>query len=342
MLSMLHVHQDFGGSRPLDRLNDLKSNDKSLRVAITVCTRDRPIMLGQCLQSVLKIDVPANCEPILIVVENGVEPQCQDTVAKVSETASEIWDVRFFHEPELGIPLARNRSVIEALHANADWIAFIDDDETLDQHWLVRMLAAAEEMKADVLQGPVEYLYLHQTPHWFDAKQPKPRPRGYKLRTAYTNNTLMRRRVACPAGLGLRFDNAMRFTGGSDSDYFYRATDKGAIIRWVDDAWVREQVIPKRLSMKWQWLRALRVASNASIIHRKRKGLPAACMRYLPKSLGRFSRGGAAFCLGLLVFPVVRKQGARLLFKGGRDIASGVGSMGGLVNLKPQPYKNVD
>jgi succinoglycan biosynthesis protein ExoM len=286
--------------------------------------------------------LPSDVAPIIVVVENGEAPGVRDHVRSVAELAPEPLAVVYASENELGIPQARNRSLTVALEHDPDWIGFIDDDETVDENWLERMVVAAREIEADVLQGPVRYVHANGEPQNTDLKKVKPKPRGMVLRTAYTNNTFVRSSLVRPDGLGLRFDESMRFTGGSDSDFFFRAADKGAVIKWVDDCWVQEVVIASRLTWRWQIQRALRVAVNAFVVHRKRHGLAAASRRYLPKALLRLLRGTATALLGALIWPIGAQTGRRLLLSGGKDAASGLGGLAGLGGFTPQPYMEVD
>lgn len=312
------------------------------RIVITLCTRQRRLLLQNCLESILQLEVPERVEPVLVVVENDTAPECQTLLDDLAARANGRWKLIYVHELSPGIPIARNRSLEIALAENPDWIAFIDDDETVDPRWLERMVVAAEELGCDVLHGPVEYLYPDAMPEWLDAKQTRRRPRGQKRRAAATNNTFMKSRLVSPEGLSLRFDETLRFTGGSDTDFFLRAADRGATICWVDDAWVRETVGRSRLTMKWQWMRVLRVAVTASSLHRKRKGLGAACVRYVPKALSRLLNGTAMAVGGLVVLIFSPKWGQRLMFLGGKGLASGAGSLMGLMRITPQPYKVVE
>ncbi|MDQ8698479.1 glycosyltransferase family A protein [Hyphomicrobium sp. LHD-15] len=312
-----------------------------LRIAITVCTRDRRELLQLCLESILRLEVPQNIQPVVVVVENNASPASQVFVEDLARGAAAPWKIIYGHEPTLGIPIARNRSLDIALREKPDWIAFVDDDETVDPKWLERMLVAAEEFRCDVLHGPVEFLYPDALPDWFDAKQTRLRPRGLKRAAAATNNTFVAQRLVSADGLALRFDETMRFTGGSDTEFFLRAAGYGATIRWVDDAWVRETVGPSRLTMKWQWMRALRGAVTASRVHRKQNGLGATCIRYLPKALTRLVSGLAIAAGGSMVFLLAPKPGRKIIFLGGKDLASGLGTVMGLMNVVPEPYKTV-
>ena len=107
----------------------------------------------------------------------------------------------------------------------------------------------------------------------------------------------MRSSLVRADGLALRFDEAMRFTGGSDSDFFSRAVARGAIIRWVDEAVVKEIVPEERLSLRWNLERARRSGANKVYIDEQREGrgaaTAAACLRRNCKNRNGISRAAA-------------------------------------------------
>lgn len=311
------------------------------RLVVTICSRARPDRLRACLTSLFAQQVPVGAALTVVVVENNATPDYTVLMAGISRTAPQHWKLVFAHEPRLGIPQARNRCLELALAENPDWIAFLDDDETVEENWLQNMILAMHELDCDVLQGPVRYVYP-DLPSWLVVKSRTNRARGARLRTAYTNNVFMKSSIANPTGLGLRFDEGMRFTGGSDSDYFFRAVDRGATIGWVNDAYVREIVTPTRLTARWQLTRAMRVAANASTIYTKRRGAVSAWRRYAPKALVRIVWGAILIVVGALCLPVASAKSKRLLFAGGKRCASGAGSLTGLCGASPQPYRHVD
>ena len=64
--------------------------------------------------------------------------------------------IHYALEQRVGIPCARNRVIAEALLLNPrpEWLAFVDDDETVDPHWLQAMGSLAATTSADVVTGP--------------------------------------------------------------------------------------------------------------------------------------------------------------------------------------------
>ena len=151
---------------------------------------------------------------------------------------------------------------------------------------------------------------------------------------------MFRRSLTEEAGLGLRFDTRYRFTGGSDSDFFNRATYRGARIVWEQSAVVSEIVPQSRLRLGWQLKRAFRVATNASEGELRRRGFMRTFIRRMPKNLLRLIRGVALLPV-MLLWPL----GApfrRLAFTGMKSCASGLGGFEGLTPFRVEPYRLIE
>lgn len=182
-----------------------------------------------------------------MIVENNVQPQSRGVV---DDVFLRYGDVEHYYqcEPEMGIPFARNRSIEMCLANHADWMAFIDDDEVLSDGWIDAMFRAANSLEADALTGPVLSVLPIDPPVWWEKPRADTRPHGESLDTAATNNTLIDCRWLRTGGPALRFDTSLRFTGGSDTEFFYRLTDLGGKLKWVADAIVTETVSDARMS----------------------------------------------------------------------------------------------
>ncbi len=310
-----------------------------VKVAIALCTRERPHLLRRCLMSLMALDLPAGVQAAAVVVENSEVPSCRSLVEEIALSATPAWQIIYVHEPRLGIPIARNRSVDVALDLDPDWIAFIDDDEEAEPGWLTAMLNSGSQHNADVVQGPVDYRYGPETPDWITAKKIKRRASGTRLQTAFTNNVMMK---AAIARSGLRFDETLRFSGGEDSDFFHRVAEAGWVLCWASDAIVSEVILPSRLTMRWQLQRAMREAANAAQSHINRKGRRSAILIYGPKGIRRMLRGSAVGLAGVALLPFSRRLGKRTGFIGLRDIWSGAGGLIAFLGLTPQPYTRID
>ncbi len=311
-----------------------------MRVVVTVCTRERPQMLKATLGSIITQELPHGLGLSVVVVENDDLPRSAEMVDRLSKNAD--IPIIYAHEPQLGIPIARNRALSIALQQRPDWIAFIDDDEIASPTWLARFHEAAASVDSDVYQGPVEYVYPSPAPAWMKSARRRHLATGTALPTAATSNTFMRARIASQDGLGLRFNEKMRFTGGSDNDYFYRAVERGARICWLNEALVHEMVPQIRMTLRWQLARSMRVASNTVSMHMDRLGSVRAATKCVPKYVGRGLGALVLLPLAAAASAAAIPRGKRLLASSLSDLASAIGGLGAFFGLRPQPYRVVD
>ncbi len=239
---------------------------------------------------------------------------------KLVERASGL-PLTYVHEVRAGIPLARNAVLQAARNLNPDWIAFVDDDEVIDREWLIEMAAAMERWPADVYHG-----WTHSTPEDANAPWALHRPRnkriaGPEMETAGTDNIVF----STSAVTGLRFDEGMRFSGGTDIDFFYRITDRGSKIIWVLIAIVREVTPTARLSFSYQVRRAYSVAGAQAYITQKRLGKNRAIMKVGPKASGRVIGGSFGSLAACLILLFNARKGRRLMLSSCKKTASAIG-----------------
>jgi succinoglycan biosynthesis protein ExoM len=310
----------------------------SFKVAVALCTSRRPRMLHDCLASLIRQEVPAGVSLAIVVVENHATDGCRTMVEKLAADLAAPRIV-YAHEPRLGIPIARNRSLELALAQGADWIAFIDDDEVAEPGWIGTLVDAARTMQADVLAGPVVEVDARSGAVLRDLKR---RPTGTRLKTAKTNNTLMRATVASTDGLGLRFDERLRFTGGSDVEFFQRAAERGAVIRWIAEAVVSASVPAERLTLRWRFERERRVGANWSVSRINTHGRLLALALCGVKCFARAAGASLSLLAGSAIYPFRPTAGARTITGALAGYWRCAGSIGAFFGQVPEPYRTVD
>ena len=240
-----------------DRSTDSAAPHPGPLVAVCVITFQRPTGLRRLILSLAALDldtVSARLE--LNIVDNdaarSAEPVCTELAAVVP------FPINYAVEPRRGIPIARNRSV--ALMApQADFAAFVDDDETMPPDWLTRLLRVQRIYGADVVAGPVLPKFFTPPPAWAVAGRFFELTRhrtGARLDRAYTNNTLVR--AAVLHRMDHLFDERLVYTGGSDTELFRRVHQHGYSIIWADDALVYDWVPATRVTVRWVLQRAFR------------------------------------------------------------------------------------
>ena len=106
--------------------------DDAPPVSVVLCTRDRPQRVAECIRRLARLDYP-NYE--IVVVDNA--PADPGAVPAVLESMAAPTAVRYVVEPRGGLSWARNAGWKAA---SADIIAFLDDDEVPDAHWLAELV----------------------------------------------------------------------------------------------------------------------------------------------------------------------------------------------------------
>jgi succinoglycan biosynthesis protein ExoM len=237
-------------------------------VDICICTFRR-LFLAETLQSVAALSVK-DASVRVIIADNDEVASAQSLVDSMRPGFP--WPITYVHAPAANICIARN-ACLDA--ASADFVAFIDDDETVSLCWLGRLLDAAARTGADAVLGPVRAVYDPQAPEWMsrgDFHSTLPVVVNGTIRTGYTCNVLIRRSGVAS---GLRFDLALGRSGGEDTDYFHRLTTRGGTIVEAPQALVYEPVPPERARMSWLIRRRLRMGQTHGMLLGEAR-LPAA------------------------------------------------------------------
>ena len=305
-------------------------------VCIGVCTAGRPRLLAKCLASLVRQPAPPGHRYCFIIVDNESKPAVRQIVEAASVHSRHA--MRYEHEPRRGISFARNRALQKALALGAQWVGFIDDDETAAPEWLARLLEAARRYDAEVIHGPVMPRYPDPRPFWA-LLPPSELADGDETKFAATGNVLFAASLIRSDGLGLRFDEAMALTGGEDTDFFLRAKMRGVRIVYSADAVAYEEIAPERLTFARQMKLAFRNGANDVYIKRKHYGTGRILLRRLPQSPLRLARG----ILLIAVSPALAAFGAERFktaaLAGGRLLFKTLGVLAGLVWLRPKPYR---
>ena len=228
-------------------------------VDICICTFRRAF-LGKTLQSVAGLTVGGHTIRV-IIADNDHEPSAW---ALVDEMRGQLpFPVTYVHAPAANICIARNACLD---HADADFVAFVDDDETVAPGWLEALVAKAEASQAAAVLGPVRAIYGPDAPRWMvegDFHSTLPVFVGGVIRTGYTCNVLIR---WCEPYKALRFDLGLGQSGGEDTAFFYQLTALGGTIAFAPEALVEEPVPTERASMEWLVRRRLRFGQTHGML----------------------------------------------------------------------------
>ncbi len=112
-------------------------------VSVVIPTHNRPEQVVALVHSVLASDYPADAYEV-IVVDNA--PSSNATAEIIEQTFGSVSQVRYVREDRAGSANARNAGLVRA---RGEIVAFADDDELVDRHWLtetVRGFRAADDV----------------------------------------------------------------------------------------------------------------------------------------------------------------------------------------------------
>jgi len=142
-------------------------------ITVVVCTRERPGALARCLDSLLAQDYPSFR---ILVVDNA---PVTDATAEVVRSAARRGPVGYLREARAGLSFARNAAVAAA---PGEILAWIDDDEYADVHWLAEVARAlAAHPEADVVSGVIVPAELETRAQlWFEQFGGHSKGRGFR------------------------------------------------------------------------------------------------------------------------------------------------------------------
>ena len=283
---------------------------RPLSVTVAALTRRRPRMLSSLIDSFAALRIPEGCTVRFLIVENDTDPLSREAVERRAPLPGGGLD--YVLEPEPGIPFGRNRAAKEAIAAGHDLLAFVDDDEVVADDWLVNLIAGYRQSGAVLLGAPLGIHPPQDGLSWIQTKMHDCIRRRYAKKAARAARradlsgtpgvTIVTNNWLAETGLftdhGIWFDEAMRYTGGTDAKLSAQVKDAGLPTAWVADAYVHEIVPPERLSFGYQFARG-RDQSNTNF-RRKIAANPAARWTVLVTVP---LKGLSAFGLGLMLIP---------------------------------------
>lgn len=313
----------------------LHPDDCTPRISICVCTFRRPGLLKQLLCDLGKLEtVGITREVEIIVADNDPANSAKPVLESWQATAP--FSLTTLHVPVANISLARNATVAAA---TGQWIAFIDDDETPQSDWLLRLMSTQQQFQADAVFAPVLPRYAPGTPKWiidggyFERRRFKT---GSPIdeRDTRTGNVLIS--VKLLRSLPGPFDTGFGRTGGEDSLLFRDLLARGAKFIWCDEAPVEEDVPLDRATATWLLRRAYRIGQTwiRAELHRREGINRTLRASYL------LSRASIQLLISLLLAAVTAIVSNTRSFEWLRKAASQAGKLTGMSKFQFKEYGN--
>ncbi|MEC8783944.1 MAG: glycosyltransferase [Planctomycetota bacterium] len=309
-------------------------------VVVSALTCHRSETLERLLQEFQRMELPLQFRTVLLIVDNDKDGSAQELVASYQE---KIDNLRYVIEPRPGIPVARNRALDEAVAMDGSALCFIDDDEYPDEKWLIRLVDHWQKTGASLVGGPVNVAPADASygpvqkliNRSLAARQFRKNraaaewPERGRRPTIVTNNWLCDLDWARQSGV--RFDESLLVTGGSDTDFYRKTLQMGGESSWCSEAVVYEIMGPGRLTLKYQFWRG----ASQSITHFHFKHQTMTPKLAFMTTLGavlRFILGGL-----LMLFPVL---GVASLVMATRSMGWAVGRLQAMFGLRSRLYEH--
>lgn len=299
-------------------------------IAVGVITFQRPLELERLLNALAAQTYETLPPPTLtvVVVDNAAGGSARSVCdAAVIRHGLKI---SYILEPRQGIPIARNR-VLDSLPDDCEAIAWIDDDEAPSPQWIESLILTHKGSGADFVLGAVEAVLPDSTPLWvkkggfFNRRRFVDRA---TLTEGATNNSLM---LTAPLRQhNLRFDETLRYAGGTDTLFFRTGENKGLRMVWSAKALVYDYVHPERTTLRWLMRRHFRAGVTLAICDWRLKGWIGA--------LTRFGFALSKLFQGLISLPV-GFEGMHEFAKALLMLARGAGMIAGLLGLRVDEFK---
>ncbi|SFR17408.1 glycosyltransferase [Poseidonocella sedimentorum] len=268
---------------------------EQLKLGVGAITRRRPVMFAEMLESFEAMALPEGIEVVFLFAENDAALSMQEIVDEFAGRTG--YSAKLELETRPGIPMARNRVLDMALAEGCDFLTFVDDDELVRSDWLVELFGGLQARGLDLAGGPVHYTAAKgELGFWNKACLEYLLERGKKRNRrrarmavegtdwkfpVYTNNWCAR--LSTVSALGIRFNEALQFTGGSDTRFSLDMAAAGGKVGWIPSAIVEEPTPQSRLRISYQFARARDQAANSVRLRKVPLGrvVPYAISRYL-------------------------------------------------------------
>ncbi|WP_245460755.1 glycosyltransferase family 2 protein, partial [Rhizobium leguminosarum] len=191
-----------------------------LKIAVGVLTYRRLDGIAKLLDVMTRqVRHPARPYDLtMVIVDNDAAGSARATVESFGQTGA--YDLIYVIEQNQGIPFARNRA-LDSAPPGTDLFCFLDDDEWPVDGWLDAMLETREKTRADCVYGPVQPVYPENPPEYFIKARVFERKKnkdGQSISYAASNNVMFDYPLI--RSWNLRFEEKMRFTGGTDYLFF--------------------------------------------------------------------------------------------------------------------------
>ncbi len=307
----------------------LMAADRRPRVALAVCTYNRPGPLATLLQAatVNAAQLAGRAAVGVVVVDDSPDGNARPVAERFADRFE--LGLAYRVSGRQNIALARNLALETAI-GFADWIAMTDDDCEPEPDWLAALLELQQRTGADAVCGRLKRRVPPGSPRWL-TEEPflelgnwEGIEDGAEMDSAATHNSMLSGRWLREHS-HIRFDPSLGVTGGEDPVFYRAAHSAGLRIHCSRRAVVYENEPAPRATLGYQ-LRLYFWHGNSAYV---------TCVRRGHHPLRMFGHGGKRV-LSALARPMVRLAGGELpqLRYCVASVLWGVGAMSGLLGVR--------
>jgi glycosyltransferase involved in cell wall biosynthesis len=145
----------------------LEGGERILKISVVLCTYNRCRSLAKALESVAASELPATFEWEVVVVDNHSSDQTREVVEDFCHRYPGRF--RYVFEAKQGLSHARNAGIRQA---RGDFIAFTDDDLTVEPTWLLNLTVDLANGEWAGTGGRILPAETFSPPHWLALEGP--------------------------------------------------------------------------------------------------------------------------------------------------------------------------
>jgi len=300
------------------------------KIVVCIPTYKRPEMFKELVLSISQANINPELvrELNILVVDNDLNKSAEITALELKERLKHSFRIDYHNFPVKGLSNVRNEILRRSKDLNADYLAFVDDDEYVSPDWLNELLKTMIISKGDIIMGPVISVLKPGVSKYISCWFERP---GYennqRLQYLRTGNLLVNSKSVSDRNIS--FDDRFNSTGGEDAYFGFQMIQQGATIFWSAGAVVFETIPEKRASLKWLIKRSFNGAVTFTRVLKIEKNY-LGLMKKILVNIIYLVIGSAALILIALPF---RKK-----YWGIFRVSESLGGFAGLLNIPFQAY----
>ncbi|MBE6211581.1 MAG: glycosyltransferase [Rikenellaceae bacterium] len=229
-----------------------------MELSIVISTYNNAASLERALKSVAMQDADKSVWECVVVNNNSTDDTAE-RVAAFAKAHSDI-NIKLVDEPQQGLSYARNRGIAES---KGQFVAFIDDDETINEGFVSAYIDLFRNHGAFVGSGALKVCYETARPKWMSYYTEKMIANPLDLGSEIITIT----RTITPTGGNMAFNREVfnlygnfdtnlgrkggELFGGEENDLFERIRDLGERIFYTPHAIAYHHISDKKLTPEY-------------------------------------------------------------------------------------------